>query len=92
MFYLVYVGNYGDLQWESDSTEILGLFKNKEKAIKIANEYINDTINKHEFVIDEECNNKYYEPYKQIITRLFWEEQENFGSSMEIIIQEIEVQ
>lgn len=85
--YLVYESLYGQLLDECDSTNIIGLYKNKEDAIKKAKENIyNDTV-ENDYVLDEERNDIERDGY----VRLFYEDQENWDCYYELFIQEMEV-
>lgn len=86
--YLVYESNYGELLYECDSTDIIGLYDSKEKAIKKAKEVINNNLSYGNWVIDKERNNIDEDNF----VRFFYGEQENWGDYFEIIIKKIEVE
>lgn len=90
--YLIYINNGGIEEYENDHSEIIGLYKNKENAIKMFNKIIREKIEETDFIIDYETDNKYYEENKELITRLFWDYQENWSCYIEIIVKELEVQ
>ena len=86
--YLLYESMYGDLLFECDGTNIIGLFSTKEQAIKTAQKYIQDYITEQGFVLDDECD--CFGKYNMV--RLFYKEQENWSSYFEMIIKEMELE
>lgn len=85
--YLVYESLYGELQAECCATMIIGSYKNKEDALKVAKEYINDDIKCNNYVLDEERNDIERDGY----ARLFYDDQENWHDYYEIFVEKIEV-
>ena len=82
--YLVYESLYGDLLQECDSTNIIGLYDSKEKAIN----KVKELIDAEEFyVVDVETNLE-----EKDYVRLFYDHQENWNDFYEIFIQEIKCQ
>jgi hypothetical protein len=86
--YLVYESLYGDLLNECDSTNIIGLYDTKEKAIKKAKELINNELSSDSYVLDEERNNIEEDNY----VRFFFNKQENWSCFYEILIEKVEVE
>ena len=83
--YLLYESNYGELLCECDSTNIIGLYKNKEQAIKKAKELVANDLQDN-YVLDNEnydIENGY--------ARLFYNNQENWGCYFEMFIEEMEI-
>lgn len=85
--YLVYESLYGILLDECDSTNIIGLYKNKEDAIKKAKENIYIDTVENDYVLDEERNDIERDGY----VRIFHEEQENWDCYYELFIEKLEV-
>ena len=82
--YLVYESLYGDLLNECDSTNIIGLYDSKEKAIN----KVKELIDAEEFyVVDVETNLE-----EKDYVRLFYNNQENWNCYYEILIKEIKCQ
>jgi hypothetical protein len=86
--YLVYESLYGDLLQDCDSTVIIGLYNNKEKAIEKAKSLID---------IDTMCNNYVLDDERNVIerdgyVRLFYNNQENWGDYYEIFVKKMEVE
>lgn len=84
--YLLYESLYGELLYECDSTNIIGLYKDKEQAIKKAKELIEEDL-KNNWVLDNERKDLETDSY----VRLFYNNQENWNNYYEIIIKEIEL-
>ena len=86
--YLVYESLYGELLQESDSTIIIGLYKDKEKAIERAKCSIDADTMCNNYVLDDERNDIERDGY----VRLFYNNQENWGDYYEIFVQKMEVE
>ena len=86
--YLVYESLYGDLLNECDSTNIIGLYSTKEKAIKKVKEMIANELSSDSYVLDEERNNIEEDNY----VRFFFNQQENWSCFYEILIEKVEVE
>lgn len=86
--YLVYESLYGDLLQECDSTNIIGLYNSREKAIEKAKYNIEQDTKTNNYVLDNEKNNLEEDNF----VRLFYNNQENWGDYYEIIIKKIEVE
>lgn len=84
--YLVYESLYGELLQECDSTEIIGLFKTKESAVKAAKSNIDSDITCNNYVLDEEHNDIERDGY----VRLFYNNQENWGDYYEVFVMRLE--
>ena len=85
--YLLYESLYGDLLCECDSTNIIGLYKDKEQAIKRAKKLIEEDL-QNNYILDEERKDLLKDNY----VRLFYNNQENWSDYYEIIIKEIKLQ
>lgn len=87
--YIVYYSNYEDVVRDCgcEATEILGVFKNKEEALKLAKEKINWTLNEGYYVLDIERD----DIERDNMVRFFYNNQENWSDYFEIIIKESEV-
>lgn len=82
--YLVYESLYGDLLQECDSTNIIGLYSDLNKAKEVMNNLIKEDIEQNNYVLDYvECDT---------FKRLFWNKQENWNCYYEIYIEEIKCQ
>ena len=82
--YLVYESLYGELLVDNDSTNIIGLYDSKEKAIN----KVKELINAEEFyVLDTERDDVERDGY----VRLFFNNQENWSCYYEIIIKKLEI-
>jgi ribonucleotide monophosphatase NagD (HAD superfamily) len=87
--YLVYMSNYEEVvRSGADATEILGLYKDKFMAYKVAKEQINKVLDEHDWVLDLERDNIDRDGY----VRLFYGHQENWDDYFEISVTELEVQ
>lgn len=87
--YLLYESYYGELIADcGESTNIIGLYDNKEKAIKKAKDLIEKSIKENNYVLDKERNNLEEDNY--II--LFWNNQENWNCYYEIIIKKVNIE
>lgn len=86
--YLVYESLYGDLLCECDSTNIVGLYDTKEKAITRAKELINNELTNNDYVLDKERNDLERDNY----VRFFFNSQENWSCYYEIMVEKVEVQ
>ena len=84
--YLVYESLYGELLQECDSTEIIGLFKTKEAALKAAKSNIDSDIICNNYVLDKERNDLERDEY----VRLFYDYQENWNDYYEVFIMKME--
>ena len=82
--YLVYESLYGDLLNECDSTNIIGLYSDLNKAKEVMNNLIKEDIEQNNYVLDYvECDT---------FKRLFWNKQGNWNCYYEIFIEEIKCQ
>ena len=82
--YLVYESLYGDLLNECDSTNIIGLYSDLNKAKEVMNNLIKEDIEQNNYVLDYvECDT---------FKRLFWNKHENWNCYYEIYIEEIKCQ
>lgn len=87
--YLVYESLYGDLLNECDSTNIIGLYNTKEKAIDKVNKMIKQQLgNDSNYVLDREHNNINEDNF----VRLFYNNQDNWNCYYEILIIKVEVE
>lgn len=86
--YLVYESLYGELQYENDATEIIGLYKTKKGAIKKAKELIKNELKNGDYVLDNERKDLENDSF----VRFFYGKQENWNCYYEIIIKKLEVQ
>ena len=86
--YLLYESLYGDLLCDCQSTNVVGLYDNKKKAIKKATEIIKEDIETNDYVLDslyadfEDCD----------YVRLFWNRQENWSCYYEIFIKKMDLE
>lgn len=86
--YLVYESYYGEIILDcGDSTNIVGLYKTKEEAIKKAKEIIEIDTKENNYVLDIENDN--IEENNCVI--LFYNNQENWNCYYEIFIKKMEV-
>lgn len=88
--YLVYEGNYGELQNECDATTIIGLYKTKEQAIEIMKHEV-ETNKEYGFILDDEDMDIDSSIEERGYLTMFYKYQENWDSYFEIIIKEINV-
>lgn len=87
--YLVYESLYGELLYECESTNIIGLYNTKEKAIDKVNKMIKQQLgNDSNYVLDREHNNINEDNY----VRLFYNNQDNWNCYYEILIIKVEVE
>lgn len=87
--YLLYENYYGDLILDcGESSNIIGLYDNREKAIKKAKDLIEKSIKENNYVLDKERNNLEEDNY--II--LFWNNQENWNCYYEMIIKKVDIE
>ena len=86
--YLVYESLYGDLLQENDSTEIIGLYKDKEQAINKVKYLIGEDMRCNNYVLDDERNDIDRDGY----VRLFYNYQENWGDYYEVFVMKMEVE
>lgn len=83
--FIVYEKLHGELLQEGrGNVEIIGLYKNKQEAIKTIEQYIKSDIQEG-FVLDKNNNSK-------DTFRLFENYQDNYESYFEIVIEEKEIQ
>ena len=86
--YIVYYSNYEDVVRDgADATEIIGVYKNKDEAIKVAKERIKKTLEDHERMLDIERDDIDRDNY----VRFFWGWQENWSCYFELCVDEKEV-
>ena len=87
--YIVYYSNYEDTVRDCgcDATEIIGVFKNKEDAIKRAKDKIDWTLTDGCYILDEERN----DIDRDNMVRFFYNNQENWRDYFEIVVEECEV-
>ena len=86
--YLVYESLYGELLYECDSTNIIGLFSSKEKAIAKAKEMIKEQLeNDNTYVLDNEKN----DIENDSLVRFFFNRQGNWNCYYDIIIKKVEL-
>lgn len=84
--YLVYISNYGELAYECDNTEIIGLYATEEQAKDKIQELIDLQFQAEEnWLLDTECDLD-----REKYVRLFWDSQENWSCYYEIFIQKVE--
>lgn len=87
--YLVYESLYGELLYECESTNIIGLYNTKEKAIDKVNKMIKCQLgNDSNYVLDTEHNNINEDNF----VRLFYNNQDNWNCYYEILIIKVEVE
>lgn len=87
--YLVYESLYGELLYECESTNIIGLYNTKEKAIDKVNKMIKQQLgNDSNYVLDIEHNNINEDNF----VRLFYNNQDNWNCYYEILIIKVEVE
>ena len=86
--HLVYESLYGELLQESDSTLIIGLYKDKETAMERAKCSIDADTMCNNYVLDDERNDIERDGY----VRLFYNNQENWGDYYEIFVTRMEVE
>jgi len=86
--YLVYESLYGELLQEGDSTEIIGLYKDKEQAINKVKYLIGEDMRCNNYVLDDERNDIDRDGY----VRLFYNYQENWGDYYEVFVMKMEVE
>lgn len=85
--FLLYESYYGEIILEcGESTNIIGLYSSKEKAIEKARKLIEED-KKNNYVLDKECNNIEEDYY----VRMFFNNQENWNCYYEIFIKEIKL-
>lgn len=85
--YLVYESLYGELLYECESTNIIGLYNTKEKAIDKVNKMIKCQLgNDSNYVLDTEHNNINEDSF----VRLFYNNQDNWNCYYEILIIKVE--
>ena len=88
IMYLLYESLYGELQYENDVTEIIGLYKTKKGATKKAKELIKNELKNGDYVLDDERKDLENDSF----VRFFYGKQENWNCYYEIIITKLEVQ
>lgn len=88
--YLVYASNYGECAWESDATEVLGLYTDLEKAKNRVQALYDWYMQETDFVLDTESNIETLKENECI--RLFYREQENWSVYFEVHIEEIKAE
>lgn len=87
--FLVYESYYNEIVLNiGESTNIVGLYDSKEKAIKKAKELIKESMEEDNYVLDVENDNIEKDNY----VIMFWENQENWNCYYEIYIKEIGVE
>ena len=82
--YLVYESLYGELLYECDATNIVGLYSTKELAQEKVKQMVERNLSEDDWVLDENINDYNF-------VRIFWKEQENWGCYFEIEIKEMEL-
>lgn len=86
--YLLYESYYGEIVLDTgDSTNIIGLYSSKEKAIEKAKELIETDVKNNNYVLDIENNNIEEDSY----VIMFWNNQENWSCYYEIFIKKLEL-
>lgn len=86
--YLLYESYYGEIVLDTgDSTNIIGLYSSKEKAVEKAKELIETDIKNNNYVLDIDNNN--IEENGYVI--MFWNNQENWSCYYEVNIEKIEL-
>lgn len=86
--YLVYESNFEDVARDcGEATELIGLYKDKEKAYEIAEKQIKKDLENGLYVLDIERDDIRRDNY----VRLFYDHQENWDVYFEICISEMEV-
>lgn len=86
--YLLYESLYGELLYECDSTNIIGLFSSKEKAIEKAKKMIKEQLeNDNTYVLDNEKN----DIENDNLVRFFFNNQDNWNCFYDIIIEKLEL-
>lgn len=86
--YLLYESLYGELLYECDSTNIVGLFSNREKAVEKAKKMIKGQLeNDNTYVLDNENN----DIENDNLVRFFFNNQGNWNCYYEIIIEKVEL-
>lgn len=80
--YIVYQSNYYDAIEGGNATDILGVFKDKERAYKLAIDVIRANLNDTDYVIDDERNDLTRDGY----VRLFYNNKENWRDYFEISV------
>ena len=90
--YLLYESLYGDLVCENETTEIIGLYKNKEKAIEKAKENIKKYVNEWGYVIDKETNGKERDIGKHDCVIMFENYLDNWNCYFTICIKKLELE
>ena len=82
--YLVYESLYGELLYECEATNIVGLYSTKELAQEKVKQMVERNLSEDDWVLDENINDYNF-------VRIFWKEQENWGCYFEIEIKEMEL-
>ena len=86
--YLLYESYYGEIVLDvGDSTNIIGLYSSKEKAIEKAKELIETDVKNNNYVLDIENNNIEEDGY----VIMFWNNQENWSCYYEIFIKKMKL-
>lgn len=86
--YLVYMSNYEEVVRDgAEATEILGIYKDKEKAYNVARNQINKVLEDHNWALDDERNDLDRDGF----VRFFFNNQENWDCYFEITVTEMEV-
>ena len=86
--YLLYESLYGELLQECESTDIIGLYDSKEKAIAKAKYLINEDVRCNNYVLDSVSN----DIEKDSFVRLFFNNQENWNDYYEIFIKKMDLE
>ena len=88
IMYLLYESLYGELVYENDTTEIVGLYDSREKAVETAKENIKKYVEEWGYVVDKESDN--FEKSDCVI--MFQNNQENWNCYFTICIKKVEVE
>lgn len=86
--YLLYESLYGELLQECESTDIIGLYGSKEKAIEKAKYLINEDVRCNNYVLDSISN----DIEKDSFVRLFFNNQDNWNDYYEIFIKKMDLE
>ena len=86
--YILIQENYNILANENGASYIIGVYKNKNDAIKDLRKEINDDINNYDWVLDEIDDIKKFNVDNYGKIRLFYKYQDNWDFYYEISIQE----
>lgn len=89
--YIALEENYHILACEIGASEILGVYDTIDKALDKILKEIETSINKYDYVIDNECDLEKFKNDKMGCIRLFYKEQENWDYHCEYSIVEKEI-